>query len=288
MNEARDYLIRQFDTAWKLASYHLDGLTTEECLWRPADAGLHVHRDDDGSWRADWPDRETYDIGPPSIAWLTWHMLIWWSIVLDHTLGAGSSVTRSRSNGPAARISFAKARTPAAAVAQRAHSARATTNCVRAKRTRWPFQQRPFGDVVAWATVELTKNAAEIGYARFLYARRTAESPHERSLTLAARSAPCLHLSTLIGCIFQHERAHTSVASVGQTRCEAGTQSLRSRLRIVDSGVTDSGTRQSAPLPRTLLISRLFALRETPEYFPPNVSRGSVRRCDVRREMGCP
>jgi len=38
------------------------------------------------------------------------------------------------------------------------------------QRTRWPFQDRPFGDVVAWLNVELTKNAAEIGYARFLYA----------------------------------------------------------------------------------------------------------------------
>jgi hypothetical protein len=39
-----------------------------------------------------------------------------------------------------------------------------------AARTRWPLQDRPFGDVVAWVNVELTKNAAEIGYARFLYA----------------------------------------------------------------------------------------------------------------------
>jgi hypothetical protein len=31
-NEARDYLMRQFETAWALTSYHLDGLTTEECL----------------------------------------------------------------------------------------------------------------------------------------------------------------------------------------------------------------------------------------------------------------
>lgn len=38
------------------------------------------------------------------------------------------------------------------------------------ERTRWPFTGRPFGDVVAWVNVELTKNAAEIGYARFLYA----------------------------------------------------------------------------------------------------------------------
>jgi hypothetical protein len=32
---------------------------------------------------------------------------------------------------------------------------------------------RPFADVIAWVSVELTKNAAEIGYARFLYATRT-------------------------------------------------------------------------------------------------------------------
>ena len=38
------------------------------------------------------------------------------------------------------------------------------------QRTRWPFRDRPFGDVVAWANIELMKNAAEIGYARFLFA----------------------------------------------------------------------------------------------------------------------
>lgn len=54
-DDARDYLIRQFDTAWMLTSFHLDGLTTQECLWRPAREGLHVHQDADGRWRADWP-----------------------------------------------------------------------------------------------------------------------------------------------------------------------------------------------------------------------------------------
>ena len=38
--------------------------------------------------------------------------------------------------------------------------------------TRWPFQGRAFGDVIAWANVELIKNAAELGYARFAYAVR--------------------------------------------------------------------------------------------------------------------
>jgi hypothetical protein len=40
------------------------------------------------------------------------------------------------------------------------------------QRTRWPFRDRPFGDVVAWVNVELTKSASELGYARFLYAVR--------------------------------------------------------------------------------------------------------------------
>jgi len=34
-------------------------------------------------------------------------------------------------------------------------------------------EERPFGDVVAWANLELMKSAAEIGYARFLYAVQT-------------------------------------------------------------------------------------------------------------------
>ena len=28
-DDARGYLLRQFETAWKLTSYHLDGLTTD-------------------------------------------------------------------------------------------------------------------------------------------------------------------------------------------------------------------------------------------------------------------
>lgn len=31
-DEARGYLSRQLEIAWMLTSYHLDGLTTAECL----------------------------------------------------------------------------------------------------------------------------------------------------------------------------------------------------------------------------------------------------------------
>jgi hypothetical protein len=62
-----EFLTRQFEMAWKLTSYHLNGLSTEECLWRPASRGPHIHQERDDSWRADWPEREDYAAGPASI-----------------------------------------------------------------------------------------------------------------------------------------------------------------------------------------------------------------------------
>ena len=168
-DDARGYLIRQFEMAWKLTAFHLDGLTTEECLWRPAREGLHVHQAPDGRWRADWPDREGYDVGPPSIAWLTWHLGFWWSMVLDHAFGGGA-LAREQVTWPGSaegvREWFGRLQREWRAVLERV-----TADDLRsAERTRWPFHGRPFGDVIAWVNVELTKNAAEIGYARFLYA----------------------------------------------------------------------------------------------------------------------
>ena len=173
MAEARDYLIRQFDTAWRLTSFHLDGLTTEESLWRPAREGLHVHQVADGEWRADWPNRETYDIGPPSIGWVTWHLGFWWSMALDHSFGPGllsreEVVWPGTADGVREWIGRLQDRWRGALAEVTDDDLRST------ERTRWPFRDRPFGDVIAWANVELTKNAAEIGYARFLYAVRGA------------------------------------------------------------------------------------------------------------------
>ncbi len=167
--DARGYLIRQFDTAWKLAALHLDGLTTVECLWRPAPAGLHVHRAADGTWGADWPEREGYDLGPASIAWLTWHLGFWWSMVLDHSFGDGALAREAVSwpgtaEGVREWLAGLEGR-------WRARLEEVTEEDLRSPvRTRWPFRDRPFGDLVAWVNLELTKNAAEIGYALFLYA----------------------------------------------------------------------------------------------------------------------
>ena len=167
---AHHYLIRQFDTAWRLTSHHLEGLSTEACLWRPADEGLHVHQAADGRWLADWPEHEDYSLGPPSIAWLTWHMRFWWSMVLDHAFADGT-LTRHDVTWPGAadavRLVLGDLQARWLEVLREIDEAALRST----ERTRWPFRDRPFGDVVAWVNLELTKNAAEIGYARFLHAR---------------------------------------------------------------------------------------------------------------------
>lgn len=165
------YLHRQHETAWSLLQYHLATLTTDECLWRPADAGLHVHPSSGGNWQADWPTHEGYDLGPSSIGWLTWHLVFWWSMVIDHSFGGGQLAREhvawpGNADALRERVDALHARW-GAELASLSDDDLAST-----ARTRWPFQDRPFGDVVAWANVELTKSAAEIGYARFLHARR--------------------------------------------------------------------------------------------------------------------
>ena len=167
---ATNFLIRQFDLGWKLASYHLGSLTTDECLWRPGRVGLHIHRDGN-AWRADWPEREDYDIGPASIAWITWHWAFWWSMVLDHSTGTGT-LTREQVIWPGdadgVRLQLGDLHDRWSTLLR----GLTDDDLQSAQRTRWPMRDRPFGDVVAWATVELSKNAAELGYARFLYAVR--------------------------------------------------------------------------------------------------------------------
>ncbi len=167
--ETRGYLSRQFEAAWKLASHHLDGLSTEECLWRPTAKGLHVHRLSGKKWRADWPDHEGYDIGPPSIAWTTWHMIFWWSMVLDHSFG-NRMLTRDKIFWPGSADAVRASLKQLHDEWEIALAQICDTHMRSSTLTRWPYQDRPFGDVVAWLNAELMKNAAELGYARFLYA----------------------------------------------------------------------------------------------------------------------
>lgn len=129
---------------------------------------MHVHRRVDGSWRADWPDHEGYDLGPPSIAWITWHIDFWWSMTLDHCFDAGTltreAVTwRGSAEGARDRIRELHDEWVARIEGLTEDDLRSP------ERSRWPIPDRPFADIVSWLNVELMKNAAEIGYARFLH-----------------------------------------------------------------------------------------------------------------------
>lgn len=166
-----DLLVSQFEIAWALAAYHLDGLTTAECLWRPAEPCLHVRSTDDGSWRADWPEHEGYDIGPPSIAWTTWHICFWWTKAISHARGQ-SNVTKDDVRWPgdadAVRDTLLRLRGEWLKLIASKTPAAFARPCPES----WPVPESSLATIAAWLNVELMKNASEIGLVRFLYATK--------------------------------------------------------------------------------------------------------------------
>lgn len=164
-------LTQQFEIAWQLAEYHLETLTTEECLWRPAQRGLHVERGDDNLWRAQWPEHEGYDLGPPSMAWISWHVLFWWSMTINHTWG-DRTLAREKVFWPGdaeqvrAQINSLKSEWTSRLASLTDEDLESTTQ------STWPLQNKPLRETVAWLNLELMKNAAELGLLRFLYAVR--------------------------------------------------------------------------------------------------------------------
>jgi hypothetical protein len=163
-------LLQQHEVAWKLASYHFEDLSTAECLWRPSSIGLHINADSEG-WRGHWPESESYDLGPPSIAWILWHIGYWWSMTINYSFDDGQLCKDS--------ITCPDNAADAVTWIESLHDSwishlRALTDSEMqsAERSRFPYHERAFSDVAAWLNIELTKNAAEIGYARFLYATR--------------------------------------------------------------------------------------------------------------------
>ncbi len=173
--QSRDLLLRQFDVAWQLAWYHLETLTDDECLWRPAARGLHVHHQN-GQWIADWPTHEGYDLGASSAAWIEWHWLFWWRMAIDQTWGAATR-TRESIRWPG---SPAAARQELKELHDQWRAKLEASNdddLARSEQVRWPFHDRSMGDLFAWANTELTKSAAELGMVRFLYGARLATEP---------------------------------------------------------------------------------------------------------------
>ena len=83
-------LKRQLLVTWSLAEVVLNNLTDEECLWCPSTASWTVRPGREGRWEADWVEPEPDEAPPTSLAWVLWHANWWWSMVIDHSFGAGS------------------------------------------------------------------------------------------------------------------------------------------------------------------------------------------------------
>lgn len=159
----------QLQVSWALLTHHLDRLTEQECGWQPSPDSWTV-RQADGRWVGDWIMPEPAEPVPPSIAWVTWHIGLWWSSAYDHTFG------------PARGTAFdwdEKVRTvtwpgdvPSTVTwltgLYEQWSAALDTVDDLGREVAW-FPE-PLGHVIAWVNIELMKNAAEIGQLRFHHA----------------------------------------------------------------------------------------------------------------------
>ncbi len=161
---------RQFELAWALTDLHLGALTETDFLWEPAESCWTVRQDEHGRWRADFAEVEPDPVPVPTIAWLTWHIDFWWSAAIaamHHRPPPAPSDVFWPGGGAAAAL-----RIRALADQWRNLLAGLTIDDMAAPaRFPWsPAEGRTAGDTVLWATVELAKNAAEIGQLRLLRA----------------------------------------------------------------------------------------------------------------------
>lgn len=166
----KEQILSQLDSAWRLFCCHMEGLGEEEALWAFAPGSLRVRREPDG-WQADWPDSEAYAMGPPTIAWVMWHILYWWTTALDRSFGEGGL----EGEHPPWPGSVQGAREAVCSLHDRWVEALEGLDeeaFLSQEHAAWPFSGRAFGDVALWLNAELMKNAAEIGFGRFLYAAR--------------------------------------------------------------------------------------------------------------------
>jgi len=165
----------QFRTAWRLAEeVHLPRLTDAMCVWRPQPASWTVHRAPDGRWSPDWADEDPREPAPPSIGWLTWHLIWWWSDALAVLRGAPVA-ERSDVLWPGSAHS---------AVAEIRRIAQAWDEAIEHLSARelqapvafpWP-EPRPLIYTIAWVNLELMKNVAEIGTVANLFANRSGQT----------------------------------------------------------------------------------------------------------------
>jgi hypothetical protein len=152
----------QFRVVWGLADeVQLPRLTDAMCLWRPNLGSWTVHRAPDGRWLPDWADEDPPEPAPPSIGWLTWHVIWWWSDALRVVRG-GEPAQRGDVSWPGSADSAV------AEIRRIAQEWREVIEQISAAAAEapaafpWP-EPRPLIYTISWVNLELMKNVAEIG-----------------------------------------------------------------------------------------------------------------------------
>lgn len=164
-----DELRRQFELVWALTDLHLSALAGDDFLWEPAHLVWTVHRDASGRWYPDFAETEPDPIPVPTIGWLTWHMIFWWSTALAHLTGQPPP-PRTEIDWPGPSASVERIR-ELSAQWRDLLAALTSTNLAAPSAFPWGDDSgRTVADTVLWLHVELTKNAAEIGQLRMIRA----------------------------------------------------------------------------------------------------------------------
>ncbi len=167
-SELKESILFQLDMCWQLYLYHTDNLNETEALWAFNSTGLQIHKEEEG-WGVDWPETESYEMGPSSIAWIMWHIIYWWSTALNSNFEDG---TLKKENIPwPGSVEKAKE------IIKLLHDQWVSklnnlsdADFQSKQYAKWPLSDRNFLDTALWLNGELMKNTAEIGYGRFLYA----------------------------------------------------------------------------------------------------------------------
>ncbi|WKZ23858.1 MAG: DinB family protein [Candidatus Dojkabacteria bacterium] len=160
----------QYSLTWRLAEYTLQDLTDEECLWEPTKNSWNVRKDAEGRWVPDWIVPEPVPIPTTSIAWVTWHIMWWWS--------SASAVLRGDQKlehnevfwpGSASRIAEVLQQLNTEWLSQLEKMTEEKLDTLVAHPWSEP---RPLRIMIAWVNSELMKNVSEIGYVRHLWGNR--------------------------------------------------------------------------------------------------------------------
>lgn len=167
-DDTRPELLRwQFRLARSLLELRLADLTSEACLWIPAEPCWTVRPDSEGRWVPDWADPEPDPPMTASIGWLTWHIGWWLATSLDHLEGAGT-LRREDLFWPG-DVDATRRWLDVLLGRWSARLDAWTDLNLEVPGPGWPWPEpRPLGYLVAWVNAELMKNAAEVGQLRDL------------------------------------------------------------------------------------------------------------------------